>query len=455
MAISSIGVGSGLPLEELLSDLRKSENYALSAIQSRQVQAETRFSAYNTLKSSIESLQAAAKTLTQTDTYGALKTSVTGDAYSASASANAIPGEYSIRVDSLASSQTLVTHGVADRTDAIGSGGVITFTLKNGDTKTLDLSDTGTSLNDIVKAINDDNDLGFSATLVNDGDSATPHRLLITASATGDQASAASIDIEGNTALQDLLGFDNLAVREDGQDARVTINGIDITSASNTVENAIEGVTLTLNKASTEADKLTVTTNDSVTSDAISKFVTAYNDLQSTIKALTSYDMENQRSSALTGDSLARRLQSDVRNAINVVGSEGQVRSLSQLGITTNVQTGLLEIDDAKLAAALKNNMGDIQNLLGGTDSVGNRLTAVAETFNRSGGLIGTTTEGITKNIAELKKQYDVTAERIDAKMENYRRQFTALDSLVAQMNSVSSYLTQQLSMLGNIGNDK
>lgn len=483
MAISSIGVGSGLPLEELLSDLRKSENYALSAIQSRQVQAENRLSAYGTLKNALESLQTAANDLEKADTYGALKTSVSGDAYTASATAKAIPGDYAIRVDKLATSQTIVTSGVADRdTTTFGSGGVITITLNDAvtdadgnitteaTTKTLTLADTENTLNDIVKAINADKDLGFNATLINDGQPGTPHRLLLTATDTGIQASAKSTSVEGDQKLKDLLEFDlpvgpdnptDTVVESNGlsitsaTNAVLDINGIKITSATNTIENAIEGVTLTLNKTSEEANKLSVTTNDSVTSGAINKFVTAYNALQTTVKALTSYDIENQRSSALTGDNLARRLQSDVRNALNSVAPEGDLRSLSQLGITTNVTSGLLEVDDAKLSEALKSNMTDVQNLFAATDGLASRLTSVTDMFNRSGGLIGTTTEGINRSITDLQKQYDVTVDRIDAKMENYRRQFTSLDSLVAQMNSVSSYLTQQLSMLGNLGNDK
>lgn len=459
MAISSIGVGSGLPLEELLSDLRRSENHALTAIQSRQIQAESRLSAYGTLKSSIEALQSAAKALTNDTTYGALKTSVTGEAITASANSNAIPGEYSIQVENLATSQTLVTNGVANRTDGIGSGGVITITLADGvTTKEIDLSDLeNTSLDNIVKAINADKDLGFTATIVNDGSPDTPHRLLLTATETGIQASAQSITVSDNDDLAALFDFADPDVQwQDASDALIKINGLSITSASNTIENAIEGVTLTLNSVTTtDASKVSVTTNDNVTSDAIKKFVSAYNDLQNTIKSLTSYDIENQRSSALTGDSLARRLQSDVRNALSAVAPGSTIHSLSQLGITTNVTTGRLDIDDAKLADALKNNMGDVQNLLAETNGLGNRMIAVADRFSSSDGLISNTTEGINKSITDLQRQYEVTADRIEVKMATYRQQFTALDSLVAQMNSVSSYLTQQLSMLGNLGKEK
>ncbi|HEY9279302.1 MAG TPA: flagellar filament capping protein FliD, partial [Eoetvoesiella sp.] len=101
--------------------------------------------------------------------------------------------------------------------------------------------------------------------------------------------------------------------------------------------------------------------------------------------------------------------------------------------------------------AAVKNNLGDVQNLLGGENGLSKQLGAVTDAFNKSGGLISAAQDGATKSAADLKKQFDATSERIEAKMANYRAQFTALDSLVAQMNSTSTYLTQQLSMLGNM----
>lgn len=454
MAISSIGVGSGLPLEELLADLRRSENHALTAIQTRQSQAENRLSAYGTLKNAIESLEKAAEKLTKAETYGAMKASVTGDAFTADVTAKAIPGEYSISVTQLATHQTLVTGGVESRDTALGTGGEITFQFGER-TVTLDLTETGTSMVDIVKAINADTELGLNATVVNNGDPDNPYQLLLTTRDTGVAASVTNITVSGNDDLAAVLNLDQLTVQA-AQDAQIEINDtITITSASNTIEDVIEGVTLTLNEASSDASKLSVATNDSVTSAAIKEFVTAYNALQSTIGALTSYDVENQRSSALTGDSLARRLQSEVRNAISVPATEGAIRSLAQMGITTNPTTGQLDIDDTKLNDALKNHMGDIQNLFAGESGLGKRVSDATDMFSRSDGFISTATDGVNRTIKDLERQYEITAQRIDERMENYRRQFTALDSLVAQMSSVSAYLSQQLSMLGNLGNDK
>lgn len=454
MAISSIGVGSGLPLDQLLTDLRNSENQSLVLIQNKQVGAENRLTAYNRVQSAVEALKTAAEKLGKDDTYGALKANVSTDAYTATADSKAIAGQYDITVQTLASAQSLVTQGVADRTQAIGSGGSITITLGDGTEQTLELG-ADTSINGLIKAINQaDPSLGVRATVINDG-SDQPHRLMLTATNTGEDAAVANIVVTGNNDLQNLLGFDaegtNPNIQEQkANNASLLINGIEITSQTNQVEGAIEGVTLTLAKAG-ESGTLNVQRDDSATTDAVKAFVSAYNNLQNTIKSLTSYNVEEQKGSALTGDSLARRAQTQARDALNGFTSEGVVRTLSQLGITTNHTTGLLEIDDDKLAAGIKDHLGDVRGLLAGEGGLAQRFTAMTDTFLGRDGYIQNAKDGADRNIKELRRQFDETSARIDSKMENYRRQFTALDSMMAQMSSVSSYLTQQLSMLSNL----
>jgi len=459
MAISSIGVGSGLPLDQLLSDLRNTENQALALIQKKQVGAQNRLTAYGRIQSSIEALKSAAEKLGKDDTYGGLKTSVSGDTYSASANNKAIAGQYDIRVETLASAQTLVTNGVADRAQAIGAGGTITIQLADGTEQSIELGAEDTSINGLIKAINEaDPSLGVRATVINDG-GAEPHRLMLTATATGENAAVSRITVDGNTELEGLIGFDssqdNPNIQEQkANNATLFINGIEISSQSNQVENAIEGVTLTLTKAG-ESGTLKVERDDAATTQAVKAFVTAYNNLQSTIKSLTSYDVDAQEGSALTGDSLARRAQSLTRDALNGFSSEGVLRTLSQLGITTNPTSGLLEVNDEKLTAGLKDHLGDVQRLLAGEGGLADRFKATTESFLGSKGYIQSAKDGTDRNITDLQRQYDDTSARIDAKMENYRRQFTALDSMMAQMSSVSSYLTQQLSMLGNLNEKK
>ncbi len=468
MAISSIGVGSGLPIEQLLKDLRESENQPLVLIQSQQVSAQNRISAYSTLKSALEALNTAGKALGKDDAFGALKATTAGDHFTASVTNKAVAGQYNIKVSQLATSQTLVATGQADRTAAIGdigaSGGTLTVTIGK-ETKTLDIAgkDGGApSLDDIMAAINGDSSLGFSATLINDG-TEEPHRLLFTAKDTGIDASIKTLSFTGNSAVNDLIGFggpsaptgDGAIKEQAAVNAKIVVNGIDITSQSNKVEGAIEGVTLNLTKISDTAISLAVTRDDKVTSEAINKFITAYNSLQTTIKSLTSYDVEGQKGSALTGDNLARNAQNQVRQALNSAVSDGAISTLSQLGITTDPKDGTLKVDEKKLEAALKGNMVDVQKLFTGELGISANLDKVASNFTRSDGLIKNAEDGTQRTIDQLDKQFIATTERIDAKMEAYRKQFSGLDVMMSQMNGISNYLTQQLSMLGNIGKDK
>lgn len=458
MAISSIGVGSNLPLDKLLDDLRNSENNALLAIQSKQITAENRLSAYSKLTSSIDALKAAGAAISNTDTFGALKSSVTGDGLTVSASSKAIAGQYSIKVETLATAQTLVTSGQASRTDANGTDGIITITLDDGTAKTLDLAGKSTSLEGLVSAINADPKLGVQATIVNDG-SGTPHRLLLTSTKTGTEASVASIDVSGNSTLQGIIGYDsattppaaNMSVTA-ATNAAITINGIAISSQANTITDAIDGVTLSLTKADLNAtNTVVISRDDSAATKAIGAFVSAYNSLQSTIKSLTTYDVTQKQGSALTGDSLARRVQTQFQSVLNVVGDTGTIRSLGAIGIKSDPKTGVLSIDNDKLTAALKDHLPDVQNLLTGENGLTKKIATIADSFLATDGLINAAKEGTDRSIVDLKKQYDATSARIDSKMEVYRAQFTALDTMVAQMNSVSTYLTQQLSMLGNM----
>lgn len=457
-SLSNIGVGSGLPLEQLLTDLRNNENKALSLIKTRYDATQSRISAYGTLKSAVDSVKSAAELLTKDNTLGALKATTTGDGYTATATNKAIAGDYRIEIESLASAQTLVSSGQADRQTPIGQGGIVTFTFSDGKQSTLDLQNKATSMEDLVAAINGDTKLGVRATLVNDG-SGTPHRLLLTSAETGTKAAIKEISVTGNTdpgnSLQALIGFDAaqasaMTERTAASDAAIKINGIDITSQSNKIEHAIEGVTLELAKAET-TQTLKITRDDSVGLTAIKGFVTAYNALQTTLGALTKFDVDNETSSPLTGDSIARRVQSLMRDSLSASTAEGDVRSLAQMGITTDPATGQLKVDDKKLSEALAKNLPDVQRLLTGENGLAQRVTETAKTITGTDGMIKSATDGAERSAKLLDNEYIATSKRIDQRMETYRQQFVALDKTVAQMSSISTYLTQQLAMLSNL----
>ncbi|WP_368639253.1 flagellar filament capping protein FliD [Castellaniella ginsengisoli] len=452
-SISSLGL-SGLPLTDLLDKLRNNESQVLNTIKSRQTAAETKLSAYSKLKSSVEAFQKAAQAVGKTDTFGAVAVKAGSEAISATADATAIPGQYSIQVDKLASAQTLVYAGQADRTTDIGTGGTLKITI-NGTEHSLDLTDKGTSLNDLVSAINADPDIGVNATIVNDGTPGSQYRLLLTSRETGTQNAVTNITVDGNAELDAFLGYagggSTAGVTvQDASDAEFTINGIAVTSQSNTIDDVIDGVKLTLNQTTSSAASLSLTRDDSVAKKAVEDFVSSYNSLLGTIKTLTAYNTEAQTSAALTGDSLARSVQTRMRDAISGAFDATDSTTLSKIGITTDPKTGELKIDNDKLTKALSENLDGVKSLFTSGTGIGSRVDAAAEAFTKSDGLFSTTTAGLNKTITDIKKQYDATADRIDQRMETYRAQFTQLDAMVSQMNSLSSYLSQQLSALSS-----
>lgn len=450
--VSSIGI-SGLPLSDLLDSLQKNENQVLAVIQSRQTAAASKVTAYGKLKDAVAAFQKSAQAVGKTDSFGAIASKVGSDAISVTTTNQAIAGQYSVDVTQLATSQTLVYAGQADRTTSIGSGGTLSITLSNGDTKTLDLG-ADTSLNGLAKAINADKDIGMNATVINDG-SGTPYRLLLTSRETGMENAATSISVSGNADLSAFLNYAgadaaNVEQGQAAQDAQLSINGIDITSASNTIDNVIDGVTLTLNQTTDgKATSLNLTKDDTVAKTAINDFVKAYNGLLDTIGSLTKYTVgADNPSSPLTGDSVARSVQTRMRDALSGGFDATYNTNLSQIGITTDPKTGKLSVDDTKLSKALADNAEGVKSLFTSDTGIGKRISDTADTFINSTGSISNAVEGMNRTVTDLQKQFDATSDRIAQRMDTYRAQFNQLDVMVSQMNSLSSYLSQQLSAL-------
>ena len=446
--ISSIGVGSGLDLSSLLDGLRTSEESVLTTITQRKSTENARLSAYGQLSSAVEKLQTAAKAFEGDTTFGQYTASQTGDSFSASASSSAVAGSYRIQVTSLASTQTLIANGVADKAAANGTGGVVKFTLKNGEVKTLDLTGKGTSLEEIAKAINADKELGLSASIMNDG-SDTPYRLMISTTATGTQASISEITVEGNDgALGTLLNKASMT-EQAASDAIVKVNGIEVTpQATNKLEDVIQGVTLNVSKVDTEAQTLTVTRNDDKTKSAINEFINAYNNVQKFIKSSTAYT-EGAGGSILNGDNTARTVQTRLSGIMSFQSSNGGAfKTLSDLGIRTQAD-GSIKLDEEKFDKALAENRDDIARLF---QDKNNGIATYTQNVTKglidnTNGIVTSATNGTKTRIDELDSQFERKQIQIEATMERYRAQFTALDSLVAKMNGTSAYLTQQLSM--------
>ncbi|REC96368.1 flagellar filament capping protein FliD [Kushneria indalinina] len=448
MAIESLGVGSSLDLTSLLSGLKSAEQEKLAPINSKLSSTNAKLSGFGQLTQSLESFQTAAQKLNSPKLYEGFATKVSGSALTATAGSTAAAGSYDIKINSLATAQSLATTGRADTTSAIGTG---TLSVKVGD-KSTDVEITDGSLAGIRDAINK-SDAGVTASIVNDG-SGTPYRLVLSSETTG-AASKMSLSSD-NSDLSAL--FSGATETVAAADASLTVNGLAIKSASNTVEEAIQGVTLNLVETTAEgaSTKLTVSQDTDSVKTAVQDFVKAYNSLADKITSLTKVDAEGDKvkGAALTGNSTVRSVQSTLRNVMSsAVGGEG-MNYLFEAGVSFSkdlTKSGKLEISDEKtLDDALANNLDGVKGLFAGDGKTGiaAKLDTSITQMLTNNGAVASAKSGLESSVKSLEARSLRMQDTIDATVERYKKQFQQLDVMMSKLNNTQSYLTQQFDAL-------
>lgn len=471
-AISSLGVGSNLDLNTLLANLKSAEQAPLVVMQQQQVSYTSKLSAYGQLNNALSALQTASAALAAPSLFQGVKaTSSAADVLSASALSTATSGTYTVNVTQLSQAQSLAAAGQASTTSAIGggtvtiqfgtlAGGVLdpvsgkyttpaTFTADPARTATPLTIAANSTLAGIRDAINGSATIGVTASIVNDG-GATPNRLVLTSKQTG-EASSMKISVTGDPALSSLLTSDPAAAPAQqlqqtaaAQNTKLTVNGIAVISATNSVAGAVSDVTMSVTKVGTST--LSVQADTASVQSAVSNFVGAYNNLQSVAGKLSAYSASSKSGAVLLGDSTLRNIQVGIRSTLTSAqtADASGLTMLSQIGVSFQ-KDGTLAIDSAKLTAALGSKMSGVANLFsGGTGGFGTRMSSLVSGYTDTNGVLTAATKGINTTLDSLGKQYTATSSRIDATVARYKAQFTQLDLLVSKMNSTTSYLTQQ-----------
>lgn len=460
-SISTLGVGSGLDLSSILDSLEAAEKSTLTPISKQQSSYTAKLSAYGTLKSALESFQTANTALNKADLFTATSTTSSSSAFSATTTGSAIAGKYTISVSQLAQAQTLTTkNSQKDSKAAIAtSDSVLTIQQGGGkDPVTIDISAGNSSLSGIRDAINNAK-AGVSASIINVGNG--EYRLSITANDTGSN-NAMKLSVSGDSALESFMGYNgtpgdssnSMIESVTAQNAKLTVNNVEIENSSNTISDSLEDITLNLNDVTTGNQTLTISKNTSKAENAVKAWVDAYNTLQDTFSSLTKYTAvdagaESQDSSngALLGDSTLRTIQTQLKTLLANTHSSSNYKTLAQIGIISDASTGKLEIATDILQTALKNDAAGIGEMFigdgkstGVTTGISNNLTS----WLSSTGIIQAAKDGVSKTLNNLTDQYNAASERIDTLMTRYKAQFTQLDVLMNSLNSTSSYLTQQ-----------
>ena len=403
MAISSPGIGSNLDVDNIVKQLMAVEAQPLNTLARKEASYLAKVSAFGTLKGALTTFQTALDALKMPAKFqGVNATAADSTILSGTATSKAVAGSYMVDVTKLAQAQTIATAGQATSTAPIGDGSKTTLTFQFGTisggklqsgvyvndpaavppdpTFTQDATQTGgsvvidstnNSLQGIRDAVNKAN-IGVTATIVSDG-SGNPHHLVYTSNATGATSSMkVSVDRDaaapvGDTALADLLAYDPAGTQKmtqssAAQDTALTVNGIAITARNKSVAEAIQGVTLSINKIGSTT--VNVTRDTAAISNGVSSLVKAYNDLDKTIKTLTAYDATTKTGGSLLGDASVRNIQTQVRAMLGetLTGAGGALNNLTQIGVTFQ-KDGSMALDQAKLTKAIDTSFDDMAGL--------------------------------------------------------------------------------------------
>lgn len=370
-SISSLGIGSGVLNSDLVDQLVSAERAPTeNRLNTRAQRAETLISAYGTLKSAITELRLPMRQLSAPDNLKAFSASSSNEDVAVTVdSSKASRGTYNIDVMSLAQSQSLASVPFADRdSTSVGTG---TLTISSGDkTATLTIDGSNNTLQGLADEINGAG-IGVSAGVVDTGNG---FRLVLSSESTG-EANAVSISVTDDDSVSDdgsgLSQFvfnettQNMQETVAAQDARVKINGIEISRSTNSFSGVINGLSFEA-KAENVSSTIKVEQDFGAVADRVGAFVEKFNALQSTINGLSGFNAETGQGGILSGDTAIRSVQSQLRNVLGrvVPGLENaSVRTLADAGITTNFETGGLTFDRAKFEEQLRNNPDDVTAL--------------------------------------------------------------------------------------------
>lgn len=464
--ISSPGIGSGLDVQSIVTQLVALEKAPLTQLKTQATSLQTRLSTYGTIKSQVSALGDAATKLSTSKGWNAVTaTSSNASAVGVTASSGAPASSFSIAVQQLAKAQSTASTAVAADT-AMGTGSMTielgswsgnAFTAGSGTPVTVTIGTGEDSLAEIAAKINDA-DAGVSATVLKD---ASGERLLMRSTETGATTGfriSVTDDDGNNTDASGLsrLGYaagnaNGMSQTQAGQNALATVNGVSISSTTNRLTNTLPGLTLQLSQVTTAPVEVDVSTDMAAIRTNVQAFIDNYNTLNSTIANATRYDASTKVAGALQGDSTATGLQNALRSMMRSVTGSTPFSRLSDIGI--EMQTGgKLTLDSEKFDAAL----GDLDGLkslftattgTATTEGFGLKVKTFAQGLIDSDGLLSTKTDSIQSSIKRNTLEQDKVNDRAARAETRYLAQYNAMDAAVAKLNGLNSFVAQQITM--------
>ncbi len=438
--ISAPGVGSGLDVNSIVNQLMAIERQPLNRLESDKKGLEAQVSAFGKLKSAMTTFQAALgnlKSLSAFEVYKAVSSDET--AFTATTTSSATPGFNDIKVIQLAESHKMGSLAIAD-TDSTPLGGVgdeMTLTV-NGEAFTVAGGDM--SLAQLRDAINNAPDnVGVSASIISENSGS--HRLVLTSTETGND-NAVGLSFTGSLGTD--LGLTNI---NDPTllNSEILIDDLyTISRSSNTIDDAISGVTLNLLAETAGNVKLDISRDTDSVKESVQGFVDAYNEMKTVFGSLSGKGKD------LEADSTLRGIQNQIQNLFNTVpaGLSGGFNYLSEIGLSFQ-RDGKIALDAGKLESAIGDDFKGVAEVLA-HDNQGYlfRADALIDRFVAAEGLIDIRQDGLTSRIDSTNDRIANMEYRLELREQRIRDQFTALDTLMGELQGTSNFLSQQLAAL-------
>jgi flagellar hook-associated protein 2 len=460
--VTSAGVGSGLDLESIISATLQAEYQPKAQkISTTESSLKVQLSGLGAIKSVLAKLQDVMKDLSKTSVFENRTASIRqpanaadeGDLISVTTSTTATPGAFNVEVAQLAKGSRAISAAGSTFTSSSdvvsASGGTLSFAA--GD-KSFDITvAAGATLEDIRQQINKSkSNFGVSVNIINTG---TESQLVVTSNITG---ASNDLQITGSSAEFDKIstqafggGVGGLAIdaADQAQDAIIKVDGLQITSESNTFKDAVQGLTITAKRESIsgETAKATVDYDRDGVSKKLDEFMTAYNN---------TIEMLNQQSllvsSPLYGDSTVRAIKDQLVTSLStMVQGAGDFETVFDLGFTLNASNKLEKNSLVRSTnEALDNNFADVGSLFTNVGGIAESFTKMLSGYVDSSGVIKDRQDDINVRLRDLEDDKENLNYRMETMEANLRKKYSALDVLIAQMNSTNSYLTSQLSQL-------
>ena len=441
------GLYSGLDVNSLVGALVNAERAPVESRLQRSEQAyRVELSAIGQLKSSLESFQSEIESLNSVDDFRQRAFTISDETViEASVTSAAAQGSYTFTVDQLASGHQLASPAIANN-DTLGTG-TASFTV-NGETFTVTMttgSNTLTGLRDAINSASDNQTL--QAAIISDNGQ---QRLLLTSRQSGADY-AINADFSGLTG--GTVSLDSFTELQAAQDAMIKFgagaSAITMTSSDNTLDNLVDGVSITLKEVSAAPITLDVTLDKASVKSSVESFVEAWNTLKATFDDLTDYNGDS--AGALSGDAQTRLLESQLRREMSgLLGVDGDpFRTLGDLGLKST-STGELTVDSGRLEEALNNNFDDLADVFSGNDGLITRLEQLFSGYVGTEGAIASRENRINESLRDINDDRADLEARLEKTQSYYQQQFLAMENLLASLSGTSQWLTNNLGSANN-----